>query len=71
MAERPFVWNGIDVGGKMAVVRLSDGSLWLHSPVQLDQALREALQELGPVGHALRRAVIERLGIRCPLFDAI
>ena len=27
-AERPFVWNSIDVGGKMGVVKLSDGSLW-------------------------------------------
>ena len=54
VAERPFVWNGIDVGGKMAVVRLSDGSLWLHSPVELDEKLRRALEELGPVRHAPR-----------------
>ncbi|CAM9223888.1 unnamed protein product [Scytosiphon promiscuus] len=50
-AERPFVWNGIDVGGRMAVVKLSDGSLWVHSPVDLDGPLQEALAELGPVGH--------------------
>ncbi|CAM9637297.1 unnamed protein product [Ectocarpus sp. 4 AP-2014] len=50
-AERPFVWNGIDVGGRMAVVKLSDGSLWVHSPVDLDEPLKEALASLGPVGH--------------------
>lgn len=43
VAERPFVWNGIDVGGKMAVVRLADGSLWVHSPVNLDDALKVPL----------------------------
>eukprot|EP00439_Symbiodinium_sp_Y106_P012413 s14_g1.t2 len=32
VAERPFIWNSIDVGGKMAVVRLPDGGLWVHSP---------------------------------------
>ncbi|CAJ1358933.1 unnamed protein product [Effrenium voratum] len=51
VAERPFIWNSIDVGGKMAVVRLDDGSLWVHSPVQLDAPLRLALSQLGPVRH--------------------
>mmetsp|Transcript_33600 Transcript_33600/g.75425 ORF Transcript_33600/g.75425 Transcript_33600/m.75425 type:complete len:333 (+) Transcript_33600:20-1018(+) len=50
-AERPFVWNSIDVGGKMAVVRLPCGGLWVHSPVELDEALRSSLDALGPVRH--------------------
>jgi hypothetical protein len=40
-----------DVGGKMAVVRLADGGLWVHSPIALDDELRTALAELGPVKH--------------------
>mmetsp|Transcript_22568 Transcript_22568/g.29297 ORF Transcript_22568/g.29297 Transcript_22568/m.29297 type:complete len:295 (-) Transcript_22568:233-1117(-) len=52
-AERPFIWNSIDVGGRMTVIRLSDGSLWVHSPVALDSALSTALQELGPVKHII------------------
>ncbi|CAE7705894.1 unnamed protein product, partial [Symbiodinium microadriaticum] len=51
VAERPFIWNSIDVGGKMAVVRLPDGGLWVHSPVELDEELRDALDQLGPVRH--------------------
>jgi hypothetical protein len=35
----------------MAVLRLSDGSLWVHSPVELDDTLAAALDELGPVKH--------------------
>lgn len=35
----------------MAVVKLPDGSLWVHSPVDLDKPLKEALASLGPVGH--------------------
>ena len=46
-AERPFVWQGIDVGGKMGVVKMRDGSLWVHSPVDLDDDLRAALTETG------------------------
>lgn len=35
----------------MAVLRLSDGSLWVHSPVELDDDLAAALAELGEVKH--------------------
>lgn len=50
-AERPFIWNDIDVGGKMAVVKLTDGSLWVHSPVDLDEPLKTQLATLGEVKH--------------------
>lgn len=56
LIERPFYptlpgLQGTDVGCKACVVRLPDGKLWVHAPVGLDQPLREALAELGPVGH--------------------
>ena len=50
-AERPFAWLGIDVNGRGAVVKLSDGSLWVHSPVNLDSELKAAMDALGPVKH--------------------
>ena len=50
-AERAFVWFGIDVGGRMAVVRLADGSIWVHSPVPLDPDLKVEIDKLGPVQH--------------------
>ena len=43
-AERPFLWNGIDVGGRMVVCRMGDGTLLVHSPVDLDDSLRESLE---------------------------
>ena len=49
------MWNTIDVGGRCAVVKLQDGSLWVHSPVALDDNLREALAELGEVKHVVVR----------------
>jgi hypothetical protein len=53
LRRRAFVWNGIDVGGRSVVIRLSDGSLWVHSPVALDEPLRAALAALGPVRHVV------------------
>ena len=46
--DRPFFWNKIDVGGRMCVIQLDDG-LWVHSPVNLDQATKIALNKLGTV----------------------
>mmetsp|Transcript_36312 Transcript_36312/g.85181 ORF Transcript_36312/g.85181 Transcript_36312/m.85181 type:complete len:337 (-) Transcript_36312:1251-2261(-) len=46
-AERPFLWNNIDVGCKMTLVKLSDGSLWVHSPVELDADMRSAISDIG------------------------
>ncbi len=47
--ERPFRFFGAEIGTRMTVVRLADGSLWLHSPVAPDPELRKALDALGPV----------------------
>jgi hypothetical protein len=44
---------GAELPARMTVVRLHDGepSLWLHSPLALDDAAFEALAALGEVGH--------------------
>lgn len=42
---------GIHFPGRMTVVRLSSGGLWLHSPIPIDDALAEELAALGPVEH--------------------
>ena len=52
-AERPFTWNSIDVGGKMGVVKLEDGTLWVHSPVDLDAPTKKAIDALGSVRHVV------------------
>ena len=63
-ADRPFYWNKIDVGGRMTVIQLSatsvdptDGrekpQLWVHSPVDLEDSLRDTLKQLGVVTHVV------------------
>lgn len=36
---------------RATVVRLPDGALWIHSPVDVNQSLADALQAIGPVVH--------------------
>ena len=53
VVERPQRFYGLEVGTRMTVIRLADGSLLLHSPVALDPRLRRALDSLGPVRFAV------------------
>src|SRR4051812_986664 len=41
--------GGVRMPLRMTVVRLSDGALWVHSPVPLDEGTAAALTALGPV----------------------
>lgn len=47
VAERPQRFYGLEVGTRMTVMRLADGSLLLHSPVALDDRLRAQLDAIG------------------------
>lgn len=58
-ADRPFVWNDVDVGGRMTVVELPSSSkngapdLFVHSPVLPDPPLVRAVNALGTVRHVV------------------
>ncbi|MFN2428163.1 MAG: DUF4336 domain-containing protein [Candidatus Binatia bacterium] len=53
VVERPLRFGGVEIGTRMSVVRLEDGSLFLYSPVALDGNLRAALTSLGPPRYAV------------------
>ena len=53
VVERPQRFYGLEVGSRMTVMRLEDGSLLLHSPVALDVQLRRELDALGAVRYAV------------------
>lgn len=49
VAEMPFRLAGVEVGARSTIVRLSDGGLWIHSPVALSNKLRREVEAVGPV----------------------
>jgi hypothetical protein len=51
--HQPLRVLGAEIGCRMTVVRLGDGTLLLHSPIRLTSALERRLAELGTVGHVL------------------
>jgi hypothetical protein len=53
-AERPFVWNGIDVGGRSVICRVGDGTLLVNSPIDWTKSLGDCLDVIGGgVGHVV------------------
>lgn len=46
-SDRRFL--DLKVGARMVIVKLSDGRLWVHSPLALDDELKAAMDELGEV----------------------
>lgn len=52
-AAQPLRFVGMELGARMSVVRLGDGGIWLHSPIDPTPALRGAVAALGPVRHVV------------------
>jgi hypothetical protein len=56
--NEPLTIFGMAIGHRMTVARLTDGSLWLHSPVAYRPELAAALTALGPVRHVVAPSTI-------------
>jgi hypothetical protein len=60
----PFRMGGMDVGGRMTVVRLPDGGLWVHSPVRFTPEARAAVEGLGPVRFLVAPNLMHHLNVQ-------
>jgi hypothetical protein len=52
-AQQPLKFGPISLTTRMTVVRLRDGSLWVHSPIAPTRELIEALQKIGIVRYVV------------------
>lgn len=52
-ATQPLQFGPIAISTRMTVVRLSDGSLWVHSPIAPTRELIDEIAALGRVGHVI------------------
>lgn len=51
--DEPLNVLGMELGHRMTIVRLPNGSLWLHSPVAYTETLADELLTLGPLAHVV------------------
>ncbi len=54
---------GLETGTRMTVVRMSDGGLFVHSPVALDDATRRAVDALGEVRAVVAPSLFHHLHV--------
>ena len=54
--EEPAQKAGFQFGARMTIVRLPDGALWIHSPLEPTEEVRRGLHALGPVRHIVAPA---------------
>lgn len=59
--DKPFKMMGVDLGGRMTIVKLSDGSLLMVSPVAMTAEDRAELDRLGPVRHIVAPNLMHHL----------
>jgi hypothetical protein len=59
-----FKANGLTACTRMTIVRLNNGSLWLHSPVPLDQKTADAVRELGTVRYIVAPSKMHHLFVK-------
>jgi len=52
-AQYSLSFGPIKIKTRMTVIRLSNGTLWVHSPIEPSPELVDALQAIGPVGHVV------------------
>ncbi|EYF03932.1 DUF4336 domain-containing protein [Chondromyces apiculatus] len=57
----PLKMLGMHLGTRMTVVRLQDGSVLLHSPIVIDDALAQEIDAIGPVRHIVAPNVFHHL----------
>ncbi len=65
MADGPDVsFYGFPYPTRMALARLSDGGLWVWSPIKLSRELEDEVQALGPVRHIVSPNKIHHLFLK-------
>jgi len=60
---RRLRFAGVETGTRMTVVRLSDGGLFVHSPIPLRGGTREAVDALGPVKAVVAPSLFHHLSV--------
>lgn len=61
VADTPNSFYGLQMGARMTIVRLRDGTLFMHSPIAIDDTMKAAIDALGPVGHIVAPSLFHHM----------
>ncbi|MCG8414115.1 MAG: DUF4336 domain-containing protein [Pseudomonadales bacterium] len=63
IVEYPLRFAGMDIFSRMTIVKLDNGQLWVHSPSEIDEELKEAIDSLGEVGYIIAPGNFHHLNV--------
>ena len=63
IVEYPIHYGGMDLFSRMTLVRLDDGTLWVHSPCRIDDDLANRIKFLGRVTYIIAPGTFHHLYI--------
>lgn len=63
LKEYPIRFGGMDISARMAIVRLDDGRLLIHSPCEIDAELKGEIEALGPVAFIIAPGTLHHLHV--------
>ena len=64
IVEYPIRFAGMDLFSRMTIVRFTDGKLWVHSPSELDAALKASIDTIGQVAYILAPGNYHHLNVK-------
>lgn len=65
IADGPDIrFMGQELGTRMTIVRLTDGKVWLHSPVQFHADLAAEIEQIGPIHYLVAPNIYHHLFLR-------
>ena len=62
--RQPFPSFSGDVGARMTMVRLDNGDLWVHSPLDTTSEMLARVREMGPIRHIVAPCRMHYLGLK-------
>lgn len=60
----PFATAGVQIGARSTIIKLADGKLWLHSPVNFTEEDAQYIQKLGKVAYIVAPNTFHHLFLR-------
>lgn len=59
--EVPFKLIGINFGNRMTIIRLKDGTLWLHSPTRFNVTTQQTIKKEGEIHYLVTPSLMHNL----------
>ena len=62
--DQPIKFGPLQISSRMTLVKLSDGTLWVHSPIQLNETIKAEIDAIGTVSAVIAPNLTHHLSFK-------